>query len=69
MHKIRPIILIGIGPQAQQTVTSYVQYVRTRQGNIPAILPVILRFSANASPFRRESGGIQHLTLSPPVFE
>ena len=38
MLKIRPAIMIGIGPQAQQTITRYMQHVRTRRGNIPAIL-------------------------------
>jgi hypothetical protein len=69
MLKIRPVILIGIGPQSQQTLRSYMENVRIRQGNVPAILPVILTFSSVGSPFRRTSKGVQYLTLSSPVFE
>lgn len=69
MLKIRPVIVIGIGPQAEQTVKSYVERVRIRQGHIPAILPVILGYSADPLPFRRGSDGVQYLTLSSPVFD
>jgi vacuolar-type H+-ATPase subunit H len=69
MLKIRPVILIGIGPQSEQTIKNYMGCVRTRQDRVPAILPVILGFSSVGSPFRRESEGIQHLTLAAPTFE
>jgi hypothetical protein len=69
MLKIHPVILIGIGPQSEQTVKSYMRCVRIRQGNVPAILPVILAFSPVGSPFRRASEGVQCLTLASPTFE
>lgn len=69
MREIRPSILIGIGPQAQQTVQQYVDHVRTRQGKVPAILPIVLDYSSEESPFRHRSDGIQYLTFSSPVFE
>ncbi len=68
MHKIHPVIAIGIGPQAQQTIRGYVECVRIRQGHIPALLPVVLGFVPSDAPFRRESDTIQHLTLSSPMF-
>ena len=68
MLKIHPAIMIGIGPQAQQTIKSYMQHVRTRRGNIPAILSVLLDYSDSVLTFRRTLEGIQHVTLSPPVF-
>jgi hypothetical protein len=68
MHKIRPVIVIGIGPQAEQSIQSYMDNVHIRQGAVPAVLPVVLGFSPASAPFRQQVKGFQQLTLSSPLF-
>ena len=69
MLKIRPVIVIGIGPQAGRTVQEYVRRVQADHGSVPAILPVIISSSAQRTSFRRVDEGIQYITLSSPVFD
>jgi hypothetical protein len=67
MITIHPMVLVGIGPQARRTVQRAWQCVRERRGDVPAILPIVVDFQEDA-PLTREEGGIQHVSLSSPVF-
>ena len=69
MRAIPPAVLIGIGPQSQQTVQRYLRCVRERWGNVPVVLPICLDFVLEESPFWQEVDGIQHLALHSPLFQ
>ena len=69
MLEIRPVVLVGIGPQAQKTVQQYVRLVEERQGSVPALLPMIVTYSPRETIFRHERNDIQHISLSCPLFD
>ena len=70
MLEIRPIVLVGVGPQAQKTVQRYVRLVGERRGNhVPALLPAIVTYSPRETSFRHKRDGIEHITLARPVFD
>jgi hypothetical protein len=69
MLEIRPVVIVGIGPQSQKTVQQYVRLVSERQGEVAALLPAIIHYSSHEMPFKQEREGTQQITLSCPVFE
>jgi hypothetical protein len=69
VHRIRPIILLGIGAQAQKTVQGYVRLVHQRNGPVPALLPVILQYAPEGSVHSRDEDGVHFLALDDPIFD
>ena len=69
MLRIRPVVLIGVGAQAQKTVQDFVRLVRQRQGYVPALLPVIVQYAPHSPAHAQDRDQIHVLSLSDPVFE
>lgn len=65
---MRPAIVVGIGPRAEQTVLRYVQSVQDRHGGIEPVLAVVVNWTASGSSLRSEDHRVQRVSLSAPVF-
>jgi len=65
---MRPAIVVGIGPRAEQTVLQYAQSVQSHHGGIEPVLPVVVNWTASNSSLRNEDHRVQRVSLSAPVF-
>jgi hypothetical protein len=69
MLEIRPVVIVGIGPQSQKTVQQYIRLVSERRGEVPALLPAVIHYSSREMSLKQERDGIQQIALSCPVFD
>ena len=66
---MRPAVVVGIGPQAEQTVTRYAQTIQALHEGIEPILPAVVDWAASGPFLRHEDHRVQRFSLTGPVFD